>query len=240
MVFQASCCASVLLSCHTPWLSSLMLLCSRARFHPPRSWQMSPQSLRKVTTLALKTTVQYHCSAWSPKLLNAASTRKFCPFYSQLFPMDNTALCQIGPVLHNLLILLIILVPSMTGGVTPMLCTGTSQRHLTRSTIPSLLRSSRVQVSASHSLPVSTIIWRADCREWSSVVRILTCHIRRNTRLYPRALTFCYLHQWHAILCLTRYTHCSLCRRCQIIQNNFFHWWSSGSAESRCRMTSML
>ena len=48
------------------------------------------------------------------KVLSAASTRKYCPIYSQLFPMDNTALCQIGLVLHNFLILLIILVLSMT------------------------------------------------------------------------------------------------------------------------------
>ena len=138
---------------------------------------MSPQCLRKVTTLALKTTVQYHCSAWSPKFLNgAASTRKFCPFYSQLFPMGNTALCQIGLVLLNLLILLIILVLPMTGDVTPMLCTWTSRRHLTRSTTPSLLRSTGMQVSVAHSLPGSTIIGRADCREWSSMVRILTCY----------------------------------------------------------------
>ena len=153
-----------------------MLLCSRARSHPPGRWQMSPQCLRKMTTLAFKTTVQYHCSAWSPQFLNATSTRKFCPFYSQLFPMGNTALCQIGLVLLNLLILLIILVLPMTGGVTPMLCSWTSRRHLTRSTIPSLLRSSGMQVSVGHSLPGSTIIWRADCREWSSMVRFLTCY----------------------------------------------------------------
>ena len=45
--------------------------------------------VEKVTALALKPTVQYHCSAWLPKFLNAASTRRYCPFYSQLFLMDH-------------------------------------------------------------------------------------------------------------------------------------------------------
>ena len=84
---------------------------------------MSPQCLRKGT-----------------KFLNVASTRKYCPFYSQLFLMYNIALCQIDHMLHNLLIVLIVLVLSMTGGVTPMLWTWTSQRRLIWSTIQSLLK----------------------------------------------------------------------------------------------------
>ena len=88
--------------------------------------------------------------------------KKFCPFYRQLFPTTRL-------YAKSVLIQLIILVLSMTRGVTPMLCTWTSQRHLTLSTIPSLLRSSGMQVSVAHSLPGSTVIWRADCREWSSM-----------------------------------------------------------------------
>ena len=110
------------------------------------------------------------------KVLERCIHKKILPFLQPIISDGQHGLCQIGLVLLNLLILLIILVLPMTGDVTPMLCNWTSRRHLTRSTIPSLLRSSGMQVSVPHSLPGSTIIWRADCREWSSVVRILTCY----------------------------------------------------------------
>ena len=56
--------------------------------------------------------------------------------------MDNTALCQITLMLHNLLILLIILVLFITS-VTPTLCSLTSQSHLIWSTIPMVIEKLR-------------------------------------------------------------------------------------------------
>ena len=56
--------------------------------------------------------------------------------------------------------------------------------HLTPSIILSLLRSSGMQGSVSHSLPGLTIIWRADYREWSLMLHIqINSHIRHPSGL---------------------------------------------------------
>ena len=81
----------------------------------------------------------------------------------------------------------------MAGGVTQMLCTCTSQMYLTLSIILSLLRSSGSEGSVAHSLPGLTIIWRADCREWSSMVRILIYYLSHPASLRAQfwGLYFC-------------------------------------------------
>ena len=87
-----------------------MLLCSRVRSHPPGRWQMSPQSLRKMTTLAFKTTIQYHCSAWSPpSVLERYIHKKILPFLQPIisygqhgFMPNRSCVTQLVGFTHNL------------------------------------------------------------------------------------------------------------------------------------------
>ena len=159
--------------------------------------------------------------------MNAPITIKIT-IYSQLFPMDYTALCQIGlfsqlvDFTHNL--------DSIydRGCDTEIVYMDFSKAFDSVShskliekpryagiggSLPAWFnnyldgRLQRVVIIGAHS-DLDRARWDDGC-DWY--------HIRRPTELYLRALTFCYLHQWHAILCLTRYTHRSHCRRCQII-----------------------
>ena len=121
MVFQASCCASVLLSCHTPWLSSLMLLCpdsltvifnaSLQQGKVPSAWKVANVTLvfKKGDNTCVENYRPISLLSLVSKVLERCIHKKILPFLQPIisdgqhgFMPNRSCVTQLVDFTHNL------------------------------------------------------------------------------------------------------------------------------------------
>ena len=176
MVFQASCCGSVILSCHTPWLSSLILLCSMTKSHPPGSWQMSPQYFKKGDNTCVENYRPMSLLRLVSKVLERCIHQKILPFLQPIifdgqhgFIPTRSCVTQLVDFTHNL-------VSTYDRGCDTDVVYLDFSKAFGSVNHSKLIEKLRYAGIGGSLLAWFNNYWRADCRDWSSMVRILTCY----------------------------------------------------------------